>query len=139
MAITLFSPSAGSNINLFIQKSFSGLVGAGISDSLGQSAGWNGVDGTRTLTWDLTKFTATDPHDGQIKSVAQFLAQYPDIVDSKIAFVEQSGNGTATQGPARFYFDNVKLNGIPDVPEPASLGLILAGAPLLAVRRRRGN
>src|SRR5664280_3361669 len=56
LAITLFG-NAGA-LNLFIQESWST---AGISDSSGQSAGWNGVDGTRHLVWDLTKFTAVDP------------------------------------------------------------------------------
>jgi len=139
LTVTLFSPNEGPGggaLNLFIQKQFSGLAGAGVSDSLGQAAGWNGVDGTRTIVWDLTKFTANDPNGGGFKSVAQFLAQYPGITDSKIAFVEQTGNGTATVGPTRFYFDNVFLNVI---PEPGSLALIGLVAPMLASgRRQRG-
>jgi hypothetical protein len=132
LAVTLFSPSTGSNLNLFIQHAAFGAL----TDSLGQGGGWNGVDGTRTLTWDLSKFTITDPHDSQTKTVAQFLTQYPDIVDSKIAITAQTGGGSPL-GAARFYFDNVQLNGIPDVPEPLSLGMLLTGLPVLALRRRR--
>ena len=135
MAITLFGPGigpAGGDLNLFIQKQFGGLAAAGVSDSLGQSAGWNGVDGTRKLTWDLTKFTANDPNTGTTKSVSQFLAAYPGITDSKICFVAQAGGGTGTT--TSFYFDNVVLSAI---PEPASVALLAMAAPMLVIRRRR--
>jgi hypothetical protein len=135
LAITLFGPGlgpGGSDLNVFIQKQWAGLAGAGVSDSLGLNAQWGGVDGTRTLVWDLTKFTANDPNTGTTKSVAQFLADYPGIVDSKIAFVAQAGGGTGTT--TNFYFDNVVLNVI---PEPASLGLLGASGLMLVVRRRR--
>jgi hypothetical protein len=135
LAITLFSPNegpGGGNLNLFIQKSFGGLAGAGVSDSLNQAAGWNGVDGTRRLTWDLTKFTANDPNTGTPKSVSQFLATYPGIVEAKIAFVAQAGGGSGTT--TNFYFDNVVLSAI---PEPTSLGLLGATGLMLVVRRRR--
>ena len=135
LAITLFSPTdgpGGGNLNLFIQKQWGGLAGAGVSDSLGQAAAWNGIDGTRTLVWDLTKFTANDPNTGTPKTVAQFLAAYPGIVDAKIAFVAQAGGGSGTT--TNFYFDNVRLTAI---PEPASLGLLGATGLMLVVRRRR--
>ncbi|CAN5504453.1 hypothetical protein BH09PLA1_BH09PLA1_11420 [soil metagenome] len=139
MVITLFGTGAGpggSDLNLFIQKSFGNLAGAGVSDSKGHAAQWAGDDGTRTLVWDLTKFTANDPNTGTDKSVAQFLAAYPAITDGKIAFVEQFGGGSATVGPGAFYFDNVVLRA---VPEPATLGFLAVAAPMLAMRRRRSN
>lgn len=137
MVITLFGAGlgpAGSDLNLFIQKQFGGLAGAGVSDSKNHAAQWAGDDGTRTLVWDLTKFTANDPNTGTTKSVSQFLAAYPGLQDSKIAFVEQFGNGTQTVGPGAFYFDNVVLSA---VPEPTSLALLALGAPMLVIRRRR--
>ncbi len=128
LAITLFG-NAGA-LNLFIQANWSA---AGISDSSGQSAGWNGLDGTRHLVWDLTKFTAVDPADSQTETVAQILAHNPGITDAKIAFVEQTGNATASVGPAVFYFDNVQLNG---VPEPTMAALVLLGGCLMPIARR---
>jgi len=145
LAITLFAPTGGPSggLNFFIQENWGA---AGISDSSGQSAGWNGVDGTRTLVWDLTKFTATDPNTRSAKTVGQFLATYPDISDAKIAFVEQTGGGTATVGPAAFFFDNVKLidassnatviGDFEPVPEPGSLVLLGLAIPGLFVARR---
>lgn len=127
LAVTLFS---NGGVNVFSQQNW---AAAGVSDSLGQNAQWNGVDGTRTLVWNLTKFTGTDPSDGQTKTIAQLLAAHPDIVDAKVAFVEQFGSGVA---PGAFYFDNVQLVGS-GVPEPASLGLLALAVPALALRRRR--
>jgi len=134
MTVQLFGAGVGpggTDLNLFIQKQFSGLAGAGGSDSKNHAAQWAGDDGTRTLVWDLTKFTANDPNTNTTKSVAQFLATYPGITDGKIDFVEQIGGGVA---PGAFYFDNVVLSG---VPEPTSLGLLAIGASTLVVRRRR--
>jgi len=135
LAITLFSPNdgpGGTNLNLFIQRSWGGLAGAGVSDSKNHAAQWAGDDGTRTLVWDLTKFTANDPNTGTTKTVAQFLAAYPGIVDGKIAFVAQAGGGPAG-GTTNFYFDNVVLSAI---PEPTTLALLAIGAPMLVIRRR---
>jgi len=106
IAITLYGN--GGALNMFLQQSWGA---AGVSDSLGQSAGWNGVDGTRHLVWDLTKFTATDPIGGGTKTLAQFVAAYPSIVDSRIGFVQQSGGASNTVGNPIFYFDNVRLEG----------------------------
>jgi hypothetical protein len=135
LAITLFGAGigpGGSDLNLFIQKQWAGLAGAGVSDSKNHAAQWAGDDGTRTLVWDLTKFTANDPNTGTPKSVAQFLAAYPGITDSKICFVAQAGGGTGQT--TNFYFDNVRLD---VVPEPGSLALLGLGGLTLVVRRRR--
>jgi autotransporter-associated beta strand protein len=98
---------AGNNgaINLFIQVNFDS---AGATDSLAQSGQWNGVDGTRQLTWNLTDFLATDPTTGKVEDVAQILQNNPGITDAKIAFVQQTGEGSS---PSHFYFDDVQLEG----------------------------
>jgi len=148
LSISLFSnavPTLPSGINLFIQRNFSA---GGATDSLSQNGGWNGVDGTRTITWNLTMFSGTDPTDGQTKTVAQLLTAHPDIQFAAVNFVEQFGNGTTTVGPGSFYFDNVRLTGngvnslignFEPIPEPSSLILVaLAAAPVARfVRRRR--
>lgn len=132
LSIQLYSPSSGSNINLFIQKNFST---AGISDSSGQNATWSGVDGTRHIVWDLTKFTATDPHTSTTKTVAQFLNTYSDFTDIKINFVEQTGGGTPV-GPTSFYWDKVQLNANA-APEPITFGILGLGALAIVCRRSR--
>jgi hypothetical protein len=70
--------------------------------------------------------------------VAQFLTNHPDTQDANIGFVAQVGNGTATVGPAAFYFDNIQLNGTGVVPEPASFAALGLGVIVL-IRRRRNH
>jgi len=133
----------------FIQKNF---AVAGVSDSLGQNAGWNGVDGTRTLTWNLNAFTTTDPTDGANKTISQLLTDHPDMQGAAIYFVQQMGNGTTTVGPASFYWDKVQLvdagnnvlatiGNFEAVPEPGSMALAALAVPPLVVayRRRRAR
>jgi hypothetical protein len=124
LAVTMFSPSG---INLFIQRNF-GTGGA--TDSLNQNAQWNGVDGTRHITWNLTNFTANDPLGGGTKTVAQLLIDHPDISEVTIWNVAQSGNDP-NAGNADFFFDSYVLT-----PEPGSLALLGLLAP--AVMRRGG-
>jgi PEP-CTERM motif len=149
LAIQLFSAAGGTfptQLNIFEQQNF---TNAGISDSLGQNAGWNGVDGTRTIKFDLTKFTGTDT-DGATKTIGAILLAHPDMQSAQIDFVEQAGNGTTTVGPANFFFDNVRLldsggntlaiiGNFEPVPEPSSIALAALAIPALvgAVRRRR--
>jgi len=129
LAITLFGN--GGTTNIFSQEAFSA---AGISDSSGENAEWNGVNGTRHLVWNLSDFTGTDSFTGFTGTIAQILAQDSGIVDAKIAFVEQTGNSSGTVGPATFFFDDVQLS---PVPEPASLSLLSLGIPALLMRRRK--
>jgi hypothetical protein len=131
-------PAAG--VNQFIQKNF---VAGGATDSLNQSGGWNGVDGTRHITWDLTKFTLTDPSDSVVKTVAAFLTAHPDTDAVGINFVEQMGSGLA---PGSMYWDNVRLTGggrnglignFEPVPEPTTLALAVIALPAAFVFARR--
>jgi hypothetical protein len=129
IAISLFGN--GGALNLFIQETFS--TGAGDTDSLNQGAGWNGVDGTRTITWNLSQFTAVDPTTSNTETLSQILANNPGIVDAKIGFSEQTGGATATVGGPIFFFDDVQLN---PVPEPTSLALAGIGLTGLFGLRR---
>lgn len=135
LAVVIAAPAGG-----FIQQSFAAANG---TDSLGQGAGWNGVDGTRHITWDLTTFKSGG------MSLADFI-NANSATDARIWLVTQGGDSNGNVGPMRFYFDNVALSGgtggttvIGDfeaVPEPASLaacGFALA-IPLLRRRHRRG-
>jgi PEP-CTERM motif len=147
LAIELFSNPGGtlpSGINIFAQKNFAAGNG---TDTSGQSATWSGVDGTRTITYDLTQFTDPNMTDATFgETIAQILTQHPDIQDAKISFVEQMGGGSA---PGNFFFDNVKLldgggntlaiiGNFEPVPEPSSFALAaLVVAPLVGVVRRR--
>jgi hypothetical protein len=150
MAWQLFAPSgtAGlpNGINIFSQVNFT--VGNG-TDTSGQGATWSGVDGTRTITFDLSTFMGTDPNDGQTKSVRQLLMLYPAIPDAKFDFTEQTGGGTPV-GPASFFYDNVRIldgtggslaliGNFEPVPEPTSLILAGLAVPpaIVAIRRRR--
>ncbi|HEY7091524.1 MAG TPA: hypothetical protein VH518_25725 [Tepidisphaeraceae bacterium] len=126
IAVTLF----GGTVNVFAQRAALGAL----TDSKGHAGQWSGDDGTRTLTWDLTKVTATDPADSVVKPIGAILANHPEIVDSKIALTEQFGGASAPVGPGAFYLDNFVLHG---VPEPASLAVIGMTLPLAARRRRR--
>jgi hypothetical protein len=136
----------GSPFNQFIQRNF---TSGNATDTLGQSATWSGVDGTRTLSWDLTTFTMTDPVDGQTKNLAQMMVAHPDIQDVKFSFVQQTGGGSPV-GPGSFFYDNVRLlNGsgsslsiignFEPVPEPGSLILTALAVPAIigTIRRRR--
>jgi hypothetical protein len=147
LAVSLFSnavPTLPSGINLFLQRNF---ASGNATDSRSLGAQWSGQDGVRTISFDLTMFSGTDPTDGVTKTVAQLLTAHPDIQDAKISFVEQFGGGTTTVGPGAFYFDNVRLTGtgvnatignFEAIPEPASLALTaLAVPPLMWIARRR--
>jgi len=145
MAWEMYSNPGGtfpSTLNIFSQVNFTSGNG---TDSMGQNAGWNGQDGTRTITYDLTTFMGTDT-DGSTKTLLAILAAHPDLADTKFSFVEQMGGGTA---PGNFFFDDVKLldgsgntlailGNFEPVPEPSSLALAaLVVGPLVGVVRRR--
>ena len=111
----------------------------GATDSLMPNAPivgeWNGVDGTRTITWDLTKFKLTDPSTNTSVTYAQFIAAHPaQISDLRIDFSVQIGDVSVNgdQAPGSMFFDNVQLL----VPEPASIGL-LGFWSVLCQRRRK--
>ena len=145
MAWEMFSNPGGtfpSTLNVFSQVNFTTGLG---TDSLNQNAGWNGVDGTRTITYNLSTFMGTDT-DGVSKTLLAILTAHPDIADTKFSFVEQMGGGTA---PGNFFFDDVKLldsggttlaviGDFEPVPEPSSFALVaLVAGPLVGVVRRR--
>lgn len=140
------TPSLPTGINLFVQRNFT--TGGG-TDTSGQNATWSGVEGTRTITFDLSTFTATDPSDGQTKTIAAILTAHPDIPSAKFDFVQQMGGGSPV-GPGSFFYDNVRiLNGsggslglignFEPIPEPTSIILASLAVPpaIMAIRRRR--
>ena len=149
MVFQIFSnavPSLPNGINLFVQRNFAAANG---TDTSGQSATWSGVDGTRTITFDLTQFTGVDPTDMQTKTCAAILLAHPDIQDAKSGFTEQTGGG-APVGPPSYYYDNVRLlnaagltlatiGNFEPIPEPGSLILASLAVPpvVAAIRRRR--
>jgi hypothetical protein len=105
---------------------------------------WNGVDGTRTISWDLSKFsmTVTGFGNGNFRTfLSTFFTQIRDV---KFDFVQQVGDMSSdshnygsnddplfSAPPDTFFFDNVRL-----VPEPVSVGGIVM-LSVLALRRRR--
>ena len=122
-----------SNVNgTFSQHAFT--ASAGDTDSLGLGAQWSGMDGTRTLTYNLANFTVIDPTTKAMESYQQYVANHPELTDVRFWFVTQFGNGNAAP-TGTFYFDNVVLNGV-SIPEPASIGMLGLSASLLLVRRR---
>lgn len=127
--------SLGSNtVNNFGQKT---AAQVSMTDSLNptKQSQWNGVDGTRHITWSFASFTVTDPTDGVTKTYSQILAAHPDVPwDLQINFVEQIGDNSGAGDPGSFYFDNVVL--ATPLPEPASLTLIGLAVPALLRRRR---
>lgn len=126
-----------SNVNgTFSQHAFDAT--AGDSDSLGLNAQWNGMDGTRTLTYNLANFTVTDPTTKVKETYQQYVAAHPELTDLRFWFVTQFGNGNAAP-TGNFYFDNVVLNGVSNIPEPASLSILGFGLSSLAIRRHRRN
>jgi hypothetical protein len=146
MAVQLFSNAGGSfpaQYNKFVQV---GFLAANGTDTSGQNATWSGVDGTRTLKWDLTTFTAQDT-DGSTKTIGQILTAHPDMQDAKIDFTQQLGGGT---NPGNFFWDNVQLldagnnvlmtiGNFEGVPEPGTMALAALAVPpmIVAIRRRR--
>jgi hypothetical protein len=81
-------------------------------DSRGLGAQWAGQDGPRTISWDLT----------QLRPGGQSLAEHiaaNNITEARLILVTQGSSGDVgdppvaepTQGPMRFYFDNIALAG----------------------------
>lgn len=137
IAVTMFAPDGpdpdtNPDVNIFAQRGNFGALTEVHSLAPHNVGEWNGVDGTRTLIWNLQVVTATDPADGLTKPIGQILANHPEVVDAKIAIVEQFGGGTATVGDGAFFFDRVILN----VPEPTTLALAVLAAPAILRRRR---
>jgi hypothetical protein len=130
-----------------MQHTFS--TAQGDADSRNHGVQWAGDDGTRTITWNLANFTTTDPTDSATKTLSQLLTDHPDMQGAAFYFVQQVGNGTATVGPSRFFWDNVRLvdagnntlaviGNFEPVPEPGSMALAaLAVGPLVVAYRRR--
>lgn len=83
----------------FIQRNFSA---GGATDSLNQDAAWNGLDGARTISWDLTRFTSNG------MSLADFITAN-NATEARFWFTTQGADSNGNQGPMRFYFDNVVL------------------------------
>ena len=126
----------------FIQRNF---TTGGATDSLGQNAQWNGVDGTRTITFDLTTFTTNSMTVADyINSVNGDGDTTNDVTGARIWMVTQWGNdGTILgDGTPDWYFDNVRvgdtvIGNFEPIPEPGTLALLGLALPALAMRRRR--
>jgi hypothetical protein len=127
----------------FLQKtSVSGNANDSLMATQSSAGEWNGIDGTRTITWDFSKFMmrVTGFNGNNPAPFQQFLQAFAtQITDLKIDFVQQVGDQSNDDNPdtisgtypTTFFWDNVQL-----VPEPASLGgVALIG--LLGLRRRR--
>ena len=96
LAIVINAPTGG-----FIQRNFT--TGGG-TDSLNTNATWSGVDGTRSITWDLTKFTSGG------MSLPEFITAN-NATDARFWFVTQGDDTNGETGPMRFYFDNMVVHG----------------------------
>src|SRR5688572_861617 len=100
IAVVIAAPAGG-----FIQRNF---LAGGATDSSGQAGQWNGQDGTRNITWDLTQFTSGG------MSIQDFIAAN-GATEARIWFPTQGGDSNGNVGPMRFYFDNMVLsNGLVD-------------------------
>jgi hypothetical protein len=99
LAVVVATDAAGN----FIQRNF---VAGGATDSLNPTrvGQWSGIDGTRTITWNLDNFTAGG------MSIAQYMAAN-EATEARIWFPTQGGDSNGNVGPMRFYFDNVHLKG----------------------------
>ncbi|HEV8607148.1 MAG TPA: hypothetical protein VGQ99_17545, partial [Tepidisphaeraceae bacterium] len=98
LAVVINTPSNG-----FIQRDFSS---GGGTDSLGTNATWSGVDGVRTITWDLSQFTSADG-----MSLADFITAN-NATQARFWIVTQgAGDTNGHVGPMRFYFDNFQVTG----------------------------
>ena len=87
--------------NGWVQRDFSDETA---TDSMTTGAQWSGRDGTRSITWDLTKFTSGG------MSIAEYIAAN-NATDVRIWLVAQGWDNNGNQGPMRFYFDNIVLHG----------------------------
>jgi hypothetical protein len=67
------------------------------------------VDGTRSITWDLTKFTSGG------MSLSEFITAN-NATDARFWFVTQGGDSNGNTGPMRFYFDNMVVSR-PETPD----------------------
>jgi hypothetical protein len=94
LAVVIAVPSGG-----FIQRNFTAGGGAGSDNPQ-----WNGTDGVRHVSWDLTKFTSST---GQ--SLADFITAN-NATEARFWIPTQGSDSNGHQGPMRFYFDNFILS-----------------------------
>jgi hypothetical protein len=96
LAVVINAPTGG-----FIQRNF---TSGNAIDSMNTSATWSGIDGTRTITWDLTAFTSGG------MSLQDFITAN-SATEARFWFVTQGDDTNGETGPMRFYFDNITVNG----------------------------
>jgi hypothetical protein len=117
---------AGNNLAPFFtvySPSFPYSLGPGGSISSGLLTASNGSDNTYTSAPVLAEFTGLGDASLNASTFTQTLLANTGGNTNSSQVTDASLNGTVTY--------------VYSVPEPASLGLILAGLPLLAARRRR--
>jgi hypothetical protein len=96
------SVAVNTTANGWIERDFDTAA----TDSMSLGGAWNGIDGTRTITWDLTQFTSNG------MSLADFIFAN-SATEARIWIVTQGADTNGHVGPMRFYFDNFVLSGGP--------------------------
>lgn len=106
-----------------------------------------GLPAAEYIDFELTWGRVDDGLQFMLASKSSVATGYSNWFDEPVA-VRNAGavagiavmaNSAAAGSPAEITFDQVKVSGYAAVPEPGTLGLLAAGAAMLAARRRKGQ